>query len=269
VLASTNPARYHGLHQLGSLGPGHQADVLAFDGLERWVPARVWQAGRQVAAGGTILPGAVPAAPVPALLRDTVRIGALPAPEQLVLELAPGTRVRAVGVTSHSLTTHARTLTLGSDDDVAYAAVVERHRATGRIGRGFVSGFGLRRGAIASTVAHDAHNVVCVGASGADMAVAVARLAELGGGQLAVLDGRVVAELALPLAGLMSDRGAIEVAERLTALRAAAAQALGVTVDEPFMQLSFIALSVIPQLRITDGGTLDVDGQRYVPAQLA
>jgi adenine deaminase len=269
VLASTNPARYHGLHQLGSLGPGHQADVLAFDGLERWVPARVWQAGRQVAAGGTILPGAVPAAPVPALLRDTVRIGALPAPEQLVLELAPGTRVRAVGVTSHSLTTHARTLTLGSDDDVAYAAVVERHRATGRIGRGFVSGFGLRRGAIASTVAHDAHNVVCVGASGADMAVAVARLAELGGGQLAVLDGRVVAELALPLAGLMSDRGAIEVADRLTALRDAAAQALGVTVDEPFMQLSFIALSVIPQLRITDGGTLDVDVQRYVPVQLA
>jgi adenine deaminase len=269
VLASTNPARYHGLHQLGSLGPGHQADVLAFDGLERWVPARVWQAGREVAVDGAIVPGAVPAAPIPALLRDTVKIGALPAPGQLVLELAPGTRVRAVGVRSHSLTTHARTLTLGSDDDVAYAAVVERHRATGRIGRGFVGGFGLRRGAIASTVAHDAHNVVCVGTSGTEMAVAVARLAELGGGQLAVLDGRVVAELALPLAGLMSDRGAIEVAERLTALRDAAAQALGVTVAEPFMQLSFIALSVIPQLRITDGGTLDVDGQRYVPAQLA
>jgi adenine deaminase len=101
------------------------------------------------------------------------------------------------------------------------------------------------------------------------MAVAVARLAELGGGQLAVLDGRVVAELALPLAGLMSDRGAIEVADRLQTLRDVAAQALGVTVDEPFMQLSFIALSVIPQLRITDGGTLDVDGQRYVPVQVA
>ena len=101
------------------------------------------------------------------------------------------------------------------------------------------------------------------------MAVAVARLAELGGGQLAVLDGDVVAELPLPLAGLMSDRGAAEVSDQQHALRDAAARALGVTVDEPFMQLSFIALSVIPQLRITDGGTLDVDGQRYVPVCLS
>ena len=268
LLASTNPARYHGMHRLGSLGPGHQADVLAFDGLERWVPARVWQAGRQVARGGAIIPGAVPAAPVPALLRDTVNIGRLPEPAQLVLDLPPGTQVRAVGVTSHSLTTRDAQVTLGSDD-VAHAAVVERHRETGRIGLGFVTGFGLRRGAIASTVAHDAHNVVCVGASGADMAVAVARLAELGGGQLAVLDGDVVAELPLPLAGLMSDRGAIEVSDRLQSLRATAARALGVTVEEPFMQLSFIALSVIPQLRITDGGTLDVGGQRYVTPQIS
>jgi adenine deaminase len=268
VLASTNPARYHGLHQLGSLGPGHQADVLAFDTLEHWLPARVWQAGRAVAADGRILPGAVPAAPVPALLRDTVNIGTLPGAEQLVLDLPAGTQVRAVGVASHSLTTRDARVTLGTDD-VAHAAVVERHHATGRIGLGFATGFGLRRGAIASTVAHDAHNVVCVGASGRDMAVAVARLAEIGGGQLAVLDGSVVAELALPLAGLMSDRGAAAVADGLEALRDATAQALGVTLEEPFMQLSFIALSVIPQLRITDGGTLDVDGQRYVPAQLA
>jgi adenine deaminase len=268
VLATTNPARYHGFDRFGSLGPGHQADVLAFDGLQSWVPARVWQAGRFVAAGGSIVPGAVPAAPVPPLLRDTVNIGPLPTPEQLVLDAPGGTRVRAVGVTSHSLTTRDAHVTLGSDD-VAHAAVVERHRATGRIGRGFVTGFGLRRGAIASTVAHDAHNVVCVGVSGADMAVAVARLAELGGGQLAVLDGAVVAELPLPLAGLMSDRGAIEVSDRLQGLRDTAARALGVTVEEPFMQLSFIALSVIPQLRITDGGTLDVAGQAYVPAVIA
>jgi adenine deaminase len=267
VLASTNPAHYHGLHRLGSLGPGHQADVLAFDGLRSWVPARVWQAGRLVAAGGSIVPGAVPTAPAPSLLRDTVKIGALPGPEQLVLDLPPGTPVRAVGVTSGSLTTEDARVTLGSGD-VAHAAVVERHRATGRIGLGFASGFGLRRGAIASTVAHDAHNVVCVGVDAADMAVAVARLAELGGGQLAVLDGRVVAELPLPLAGLMSDRGAAEVADQQHALRDAAAGVLGVTLGEPFMQLSFLALSVIPQLRITDGGTLDVDRQRYVPAQV-
>jgi adenine deaminase len=268
VLATTNPARYHGLHQLGSLGPGHQADVLAFASLQRWVPSRVWHAGALVARDGAIVPGAVPATPAPSLLRGTMHIGALPTPEQLVIDLPDGTAVRAVGVESQSLTTRHAQVTLGGAD-VAHVAVVERHHATGRIGLGFATGFGLRRGAIASTVAHDAHNVVCVGASGADMAVAVARLAELGGGQLAVLDGRVVAELALPLAGLMSDRPTAQVAEALGVLREAAARTLGVTVEEPFMQLSFVALSVIPELRITDGGVLDVDRRRFVPATIA
>jgi adenine deaminase len=268
VLASANPAAYHGLHHLGSLGPGHQADVLAFDSLAGWVPARVWRAGALVGRDGAIVPGAVRPTPAPALLRDTVHVGALPTPEQLVLDLPDGTAVRAVGVRSHSLTTHRAEVTLG-EGDVAHAAVVERHRGTGRIGRGFVTGFGLRRGAIASTVAHDAHNIVCVGADGADMAVAVGRLTELGGGQVAVLDGQVVAELALPLAGLMSDRPASQVAHELQTLREAAAGRLAVTLEEPFMQLSFLALSVIPELRITDGGVLDVDAQRFVDAVLA
>jgi adenine deaminase len=218
--------------------------------------------------GGEIEPGMVPTALVPELLRDTVNIGALPSGPDLVLELAPGTRIRAVGVESHSLTTRAREVTIGSGDDIAHAAVVERHHATGRIGRGFVTGFGCQRGAIASTVAHDAHNVVCVGASGADMAAAVARLAELGGGQVAVLDGHVVAEVALPLAGLMSDMPAGEVASALDAIGAIAARRLGVTVEEPFMQLSFIALSVIPELRLTDGGLVDVGQFAYVPVQV-
>ncbi len=266
LLASTNPARYHGFTQLGSLGPGHQADILAFAQLGPWVPGHVWQAGRLVAADGRIEPGAVAPVPPPALLRDTVRIGPLPAAADLVLDVAAGTRVRAVGVESHSLTTRAREVVVGSDgDDVVHAAVVERHHATGRIGRGFVTGFGLRRGALASTVAHDAHNVVCIGAGGEDMAAAIARLAELGGGQVAVLDGRVVGEVALPLAGLMSDMPAAEVASALDALGAVAARALGVTVEEPFMQLSFLALSVIPELRLTDGGLVDVGQFAYVP----
>jgi adenine deaminase len=269
LLASTNPARYHGFTTLGSLGPGHQADVLAFSSLGPWVPEHVWQAGRLVARGGTIEHGAVPRAPVPSLLRDTVDIGPLPGADDLVLSVRAGTRVRAVGVESQSLTTRAREVTVGSDaDDVAFAAVVERHHATGRIGRGFATGFGLRRGAIASTVAHDAHNVVCVGASGSDMAAAVARLSELGGGQVAVRDGRVVAEVALPLAGLMSDMPAGEVAAALDALGAVAARELGVTIEEPFMQLSFIALSVIPELRLTDGGLVDVDRFEYVPVEV-
>ena len=269
LLASTNPARYHGFTHLGSLGPGHQADILAFADLETWSPARVWQAGRLVARDGVLVDVAVPASPPPPLLRDTVRIGRPPQAEDLVLPVAPGTRIRAVGVESRSLTTRRRELVTGDGADLAHAAVVERHHATGRIGRGFVTGFGLQRGAIASTVAHDAHNCVVVGRSGADMAAAVARLAEIGGGQVAVLDGAVAAEVALPLAGLMSDRSAAEISERLAALERVAAERLGVTVEEPFMQLSFIALSVIPELRLTDGGLVDVDRFEYVPVQVA
>jgi adenine deaminase len=265
LLASTNPASYHGFHHLGSLGPGHQADILAFAELGSWVPARVWQAGRLVAREGRIVSGAVPPSPPPELLRDTVNIGALPEPQALVLEVAPGTRVRAVGVESHSLTTRRLEVEVGCGADVAHAAVVERHHATGRIGLGFATGFGIKRGAMASTVAHDAHNVVVVGASGHDMSAAVARLAEIGGGQVAVLDGDVIGEVALPLAGLMSDRTANEVAGQIKALGAAVADNLGVSVEEPFMQLSFIALSVIPELRLTDGGLVDVDEFAYVP----
>jgi adenine deaminase len=185
--------------------------------------------------------------------------------------VAPGERVRAIGVESHSLTTTSRIVEVGPGSDLAHAAVIERHRSTGRIGLGFVTGFGVARGAIASTVAHDAHNVVVVGAldgGGPDMAAAVARLAELGGGQVAVLDGAVVGEVPLPLAGLMSDRSAAEVSAQIEALGAAAAQRLGVTVQEPFMQLSFIALSVIPELRLTDGGLVDVDAFAYVPVRV-
>ncbi len=269
LLASTNPARYHGFRHLGSLGPGHQADILAFARLGSWIPTRVWQRGRLVAHDGRLVPGAVPPVPAPGLLRETVRIGGLPRADQLVLAAAPGTRIRAVGVESHSLTTRHRELEVGAAGvDLAHAAVVERHRGTGRVGRGFATGFGLERGAIASTVAHDAHNVVVVGAGGEDMAAAVGRLAEIGGGQVAVLESRVLAEVPLPLAGLMSDHGADEVADQIAALGRVAHDRLGVSVQEPFMQLSFIALSVIPELRLTDGGLVDVDRFEYVPVHV-
>ncbi len=269
VMATARPAEYHGLHRLGSLGPGHQADVLAFDALSSWVPAHVWQAGRHLVRDGVLAPGAVPQAPPEALLYGTVNVGRLPEPAQLAPPIADGARVRAVGVESNSLTTRHAVITVGSGEDLCRAAVVERHHATGRVGTGFATGFGLSRGALASTVAHDAHNVVCVGADGADMAAAVARLSEIGGGQVAVLGGRVLAEVALPLAGLMSDRPAAEVADALGTLGRAAADELGVTVAEPFMQLSFLALSVIPALRLTDHGLVDVVAFAHIDPQIA
>ena len=159
-------------------------------------------------------------------------------------------------------------MTTPTGPELNHAAVVERHNATGRIGRGFATGFGLMRGAIASTVAHDNHNVVVVGCNGADMAAAVERIAQLGGGQVAVLDGRPIAEVPLPLAGLMSDRPAAEVAAQTHRLNELTATELGASIEEPFMQLSFIALSVIPELRITDGGMVDVDAFAFVPVEV-
>ena len=141
--------------------------------------------------------------------------------------------------------------------DLAKLAVVERHHATGRVGVGLVRGFGLRSGAFASTVAHDAHNIVVVGVDDASMAACVERLAELGGG-IAVADGGAVrGELALPVAGLLSEAPAEEVVERLDAL-VALLRDQGVRGDAPFMTLSFLALSVIPDLKLTDRGLVDV-----------
>lgn len=268
VMATTRAAEYHGLRSLGSLAPGYQADILAFDELRSFKPARVWQAGRLVASAGAIVDGAVPAVPPENLLYGTVTVGRPLAADELAPAVPDGTRVRAIGVESRSLTTRQKVVTVGSGEDLCFAAVVERHRQTGRIGTGFATGFGLRRGALASTVAHDAHNIVCIGADGSDMAAAIARLEEIGGGQVAILNGRIVAELPLPLAGLMSDRPAAEVAAAQGELSLAAERELGVTIAEPFMQLSFIALSVIPELRLTDGGLVDVNAFAYVDVRV-
>jgi adenine deaminase len=148
--------------------------------------------------------------------------------------------------------------------DLAKIAVVERHLATGRIGLGFVSGSGLKHGALASSVAHDAHNLVVVGMSDRDMAFAVERLVELGGG-IVVVDGlRVLAECPLPIAGLLSDAPLADVVAQSRATNEAA-RVLGWTGATPFLTLAFLALSVIPHLKITDHGLVDVDAFEIVP----
>lgn len=271
VLATANPAAYHGLAELGSLGPGYQADVCVFDDLVGFEPRQVWQGGRLVAEGGEVLPGAVPARSAPGLFRGTVRLGSGVPNGALVAPLAEGRALRVIGVEEGSLTTRALTVSPGEQGDVAHLAVVERHRSTGRVGVGYVTGFGIRRGAIASTVGHDAHNCMVLGARGPsaerEMAVALGRLGELGGGQVAVLDGAVAAEVPLPLAGLMSDRPAAEVARGLDRLEAVARADLGISLSAPFMHLSFLGLSVIPELRLTDLGLVDVGRFELVPLE--
>jgi adenine deaminase len=142
--------------------------------------------------------------------------------------------------------------------DVLTVCVLERHGKRGTIGRGFVKGFGLREGALASTVGHDSHNLAVVGADGASMAIAVNHLRRIQGGFVAVRGGAVVADLPLPIAGLMSDRRFEEVASALAKLRAVVAD-MGSSLHEPLLQLAFLPLPVIPHLKITDLGLVDVD----------
>ncbi len=265
VMASLNPTLWHGLSHLGAVAPGYQADLLLLPDLERFVPEVVLKAGRPVAE--------IPEAEVPDWVRHTVLIGAL-GPEVFRIPWRGG-RARVIGLVPGQIVTEslldepaqrAGEAIADAARDLAKIAVIERHLGTGRIGLGFVRGFGLQRGALASTVAHDAHNIVVVGINDASMAYAVRRLADCGGG-IVVADGaRVLAELPLPVAGLLSDAPLDDVIAASRAIAAAAAE-LGCTVAAPFQLLSFLALSVIPSLKLTDRGLVDVDRFELVPLE--
>jgi adenine deaminase len=259
VLASHHPALWHGLGTLGAIAPGYQADLLLLPDLKRFVPDLVLKRGREV--------GEFPATAVPEWVTKSVRVHPVHARDFAIDWEGGGARV--IGLVPGQIVTQSLVEELPSGDadpdrDLAKIAVIERHLGTGRIGRGFVRGFGLQRGALASTFSHDAHNIVVVGVSDHEMAAAVRRLVELGGG-LVVVDGQdVVAELALPVAGLLSDRPLAEVIAGSEAT-VAAVHALGSSVESPFQSLAFLALSVIPSLKITDRGLVDVDRFELVP----
>jgi adenine deaminase len=263
VMASLNPALYHGLRPLGAIAPGYRADMLLLPDLETFVPELVLKRGRPVVE--------VPPAPVPDWVRNTVRVRPL-GPDAFRIPWQGG-EARVIGLVRDQIVTDSLVDTLAVRDgcavadperDLAKIAVLERHHGTGRIGLGFVRGFGLQRGAFGATLSHDAHNVIVVGVDDAAMAHAVARLAELGGG-IVVVDGEAVtAELPLPVAGLLSDRPLPEVLAASRAINGAA-EALGVHFPHPFQVLAFLALSVIPSLKITDRGLMDVDRFELVP----
>lgn len=272
IVASFLPAMYHNFFHLGQLGPGYQADVAVFDTLQGFKPSLVLQRGKVVARNGVIEPGAVPVLEAPQSLYNRVRLHHVPTAAELTIDEPENGKARVIGVTSKTVRTKSLILDVSDEaNDIARIAVVERHKATGRIGLAYVSGYGIQRGAIASTVAHDAHNIMVVGARDAsgpgDMSVAIARVAEMGGGQVVVVDGKVVAEVALPIAGLMSPKPLLEVAAEIDRV-VEAARELGITLDAPFMALSFLGLSVIPDLRITDLGLIDVNEFAIVPVSL-
>ncbi len=266
VMSSFNPAQWHGLRDLGALAPGYQADVLVLPDLERFVPELVLKAGRAVAE--------IPHPEVPEWVRHTVRIRPLSTNDFVVSWEGDG-GARVIGIVPDQIVTDSLVDTPRVEGgkalsdpgrDLLKIAVVERHLGTGRVGLGFVRGFGLRSGALASTVAHDAHNCVVVGVKDDDMLRAVRRLSDTGGGVVVVDSGIVKAELKLPIAGLLSDASLDEV---IAASRAcvAAAHSLGCELPSPFQTMAFLALSVIPSLKITDRGLVDVDRFELVPLQ--
>jgi adenine deaminase len=259
VMASHHPALWHRLDTLGAIAPGYQADLLLLPDLERFLPEIVLKRGRAV--------DEISATPVPEWVTQSVRVQPVSTGDFGVAW--DGGRARVIGLVPGQIVTDALVEELPAaaadpERDLAKIAVIERHLGTGRIGLGLVRGFGLRRGALASTFSHDAHNVVVVGMSDGEMALAVQRLVELGGG-LVVVDGEsVTAELPLPVAGLISDRPLGEVIAA-SAATVAAVHALGSQVASPFQSLAFLALSVIPSLKITDRGLVDVDRFELVP----
>lgn len=264
--ASLSAARAFGLKDRGQIAPGLRADIVLLDDLETCKVAEVISAGRRVSEelfdGRDI---------VPPIGYGSVRLAA-PVTEPDFAVRGSGKNQAVIGIIPGQIITEFRRFDLpeveglvcpDAAQDIAKICVIVRHGKNGNIGRGFVQGFGLKEGALASSVGHDSHNLCVVGMSDADMRLAVARLAEIGGGFIAVKGGEVIAELSLPIAGLMSDCPFEKVRDDLEVLRHAVGH-MGGTLEEPFLQLAFLPLPVIPHLKITDLGLIDVDTMTLV-----
>ncbi len=262
-MATINTAQYFGLNDLGAIAPGYIADLVVVDSLKRLNVKTVFKSGRVVARDGEMV---VRPPTTPQLtLRSSINIKWL-APSDFDIPVE-GKRVRVINLVPDQIVTEATVEPANTKDgfvvadierDVLKIAVVERHLASDNIGHGLVRGFGLKKGAIASSVAHDSHNIVVVGTSSEDMMAAVVEISKMRGGLSVVRDGKLLAGLPLPVAGLMSEGTLSEVVAGLKKV-VRAAKRLGSPLDDPFMTMSFLALPVIPALKLTDKGLVDVD----------
>ncbi|MEX1018754.1 MAG: adenine deaminase [Litorilinea sp.] len=270
-MATLNSAEWFGLTQRGALAPGRFADLLVVDDLRQFTARQVYSAGELVAQDGALCVEIVDEGnlPVSSATETPGKETAVNVHWPSVKFQIPvrGARVRVIGAQQDQLITEARILEPRVVDGQAVAdpardllkiAVIERHRASGAVGLGFVQGFGLHTGALAGTVAHDHHNLIVVGADDGAMEAAARRVGEIGGGLVVVRGEKILAELPLPVAGLMSDRPIAAVRAAYDALLEAAHD-LGSTLHDPFMAMSFMALEVIPKLKLTDQGLVDVE----------
>ena len=267
-MATLNPAEYFKLDHLGALAPGKQADLVVFSDLNKPRIEKVYCRGILTAENGKISPNVQvpPAAAVPPSMHVNL--------EQIDFTVsADKKRVRVIEIVPEQVITHQRIEEItvkkkqavsDPSKDLLKMAVVERHSGTGNIGKGFVKGFGLKKGALASSVAHDSHNIIVVGTTDEDMRAALEAVVKMEGGLAAVAETKVLAELALPVAGLMSLDPVQRVRDQLDRL-IGAAHDMGTPLKDPFMTLSFLALPVIPDLKLTDIGLVDVNKFEVVP----
>ncbi len=261
-LASWSSARHYGFTDRGAIAPGFVADLFTFESLEDVRPDLVILGGRRVAKGGKLLVQVAaermdegPPFDVRGFDRSRLRVPVPAGGSVRVIEVKAGSL--ATGASTEPAKAEAGAAVADPARDVAKLAVVERHKGTGNVGIAFARGFGLRRGAVASSVAHDSHNIVVVGTDDVSMETAVNRVVEIGGG-VVVADGAAPkAEVALPVAGLMSNASMHDV-DAAEGRANEAARALGASMDHPFMTLAFLALPVIPELKLTDRGLVDV-----------
>lgn len=268
-MATLNTAEYFGLQQLGAIAPGKIADMVAFDTFEQFNIVHVYKNGKLVAEHGMPIYD-LPARPkVP--VRGSVNIRWLEGDEFRIP--AEGQRARVIGIVRDQIVTQevitpvkieAGKVVSDVENDILKLFVIERHRASGNIGKGLIRGFGLKRGALATSIAHDSHNIIVVGVDDADIIKAVTTLNKMGGGIAVVQNETVLDALELPIAGLMSDQPLEVVSQRMRHLLEAT-QTLGVALSDPVMTLSFMALPVIPHLKLTDGGLVDVNTFQHVP----
>jgi adenine deaminase len=261
-MATINAAEYFHIERSGAVAPGYQADLVVFDSLKDIRARRVYKDGRLTAVDGEVI--------IPEQEHETgitgnsINIGSLnPLDFQI---LARGRRARVIGLGRNQLYTEQTTeepaikddrVVADTERDLIKITVVERYKASGRRGLGLVHGFGLKRGALAASIGHDSHNVISIGTDDESICNAVGKVADMRGG-IAIADGeRIEAALELPIAGLMSDRPIKEVSDGMNELKRASHR-LGCAVEDPFMTMSFLALPVIPKLKITDRGLVDV-----------
>ena len=262
-IASLNTAEYVGLKNLGAIAPGYKADLLILPDLKTFKPDLVIKNGVVAAENGKLI-AELPENEALAV-RNSVNVRWI-TPEDFRIE-ANGSKVTALEVIPHQLITKSVVSEVkiedgnavsNIDNDTLKICVIERHRATGNIGKGFVKGFNLKCGAIASTVAHDSHNMIVIGTNDADMYAAAVALIKCKGGKVVVKDGEVISELPLPIAGLMSDRNFDYVVNKCEELNKTA-HSIGCRIEDPFMTMGFLSLPVIPELKVTDKGVFDTN----------